>query len=73
MKYLLLIIPFYLIIACGTGSNEAADSAISEEDHVCTEQCTEGTHTCGEHCGCGDDCKCTAEDSCSEKCEIEKS
>jgi len=59
------------------GGNDAAstdDALVADsEDHTCTDKCTEGTHTCGEHCGCGDGCVCTVEATCSAACKIKKS
>ena len=73
LKYLIFTIPFYLMIACGTDSNEAVESDAAADNHTCTEKCNEGTHNCGEHCGCGESCECTQGASCSGMCKPEKS
>ncbi len=73
MKYLIFTIPFYLIVACGTVSNDAVDREVSVDKHTCSDKCTEGKHNCGEHCGCGDGCQCTKGSSCSSMCKPKKS
>ncbi|MBL4658035.1 MAG: hypothetical protein JKX73_08555 [Flavobacteriales bacterium] len=62
--YGLLICSFIGLQSCGHGAFH------EHGEHVCTEKCTEGTQTCGVHCGCGDACECTAGNTCSDACDV---